>query len=309
MLIPFIKMVAVGNDYVYFDAIARPELARRDDLAALARWVSDRRTGIGADGLIVMQRGSEVDGGLSMRIFNADGTDGGVCGNGARCVIRLALERGYVDPGADGSIALRCGGRDLSARVAPDLGAARSDGPRITIDMGPPTLTLPEIPVNPSLLHPVGPHEHEIDGVRAVFVSMGNPHMVVFQDPASTGDIRAFGPHFEAHRAFPMRMNVHLVNCPSRDRAELRTWERGAGHTLGCGTGSCAVLVAGVLTGRLESRAEIVQPGGTLRIEWAREGAGVLMSGPTELVFEGEFDWPRESPSHARSACMRVETE
>lgn len=290
--IPFTKVQALGNDFVVLDAAADPSLDTRDDLPALARFACDRHTGIGADGVIVMAR-ADSPAAARMRIYNADGSDGGVCGNGARCIIRLMLERGHFRAAPGGSIALRCGTRDLSATAERD---GKGTVSRVTIDMGAPELDLARVPVTAARIEPTQrPHEWRIDGIDAVFVSMGNPHMVVFV-PNGTDlgrEILALGPKFESHPAFPARMNVHLVRAASRDHADLRTWERGAGHTRGCGSGSCAVLVAGVLTDRLDRRATIAQPGGDVIIEWKSDRAGILMSGGAEIVYSGTFDWPR----------------
>lgn len=290
--IPFTKVQALGNDFVVLDAAADPSLDARDDLPALARFACDRHAGIGADGVIVMAR-ADSPAAARMRIYNADGSDGGVCGNGARCVVRLMLERGHCRAAPDGSIALRCGTRDLRAGAERD---ARGTVSRVTIDMGAPELDAARVPVNSGRLAPTPrPHEYRLDGVDAVFVSMGNPHMVVFVpgDFDVDREIHSLGPKFETHPAFPARMNVHLVRAASRDHADLRTWERGAGHTRGCGSGSCAVLVAGVLTDRLGRRATIAQPGGEVVIDWQNDRAGVLMSGGAELVYSGTFEWPR----------------
>ncbi len=290
--IPFTKVQALGNDFVVLDAAADPSLDARDDLPALARFASDRHAGIGADGVIVMARADSPNA-ARMRIYNADGSDGGVCGNGARCIVRLMLERGHCRAAPDGSLALRCGTRDLRATAE-----RRGDGTvaRVTVDMGTPELDLARVPVDIARLAPTPrKHAYRIDGIEAVFVSMGNPHMVVFVSPEFdfTREIHALGPKFESHAAFPARMNVHLARATSRDHADLRTWERGAGQTRGCGSGSCAVLVAGVLTGRLDRRATISQPGGEVIIEWKSDHDGVRMNGGAENVYAGTFDWPR----------------
>lgn len=290
--LPFTKVQALGNDFVVLDAAADPALDTRDDLPALARFACDRHAGIGADGVIVMARADSPTA-ARMRIYNADGSDGGVCGNGARCVVRLMLERGHCRAAPYGSLALRCGTRELRATAERD---ARGTVTRVTIDMGAPELDLARVPVNAARLVPTPrQHEHRIDGIDAVFVSMGNPHMVVFVAPDFdvSREIHALGPKFESHPAFPARMNVHLVRAASRDHADLRTWERGAGHTCGCGSGSCAVLVAGVLADRLDRRATIAQPGGEVIIEWESDRAGVRMSGGAEIVYTGAVDWPR----------------
>lgn len=293
----FTKMHALGNDYVFLDAVSDPSILTRPDLGGLTAAVSDRHTGIGSDGVIVVWRpeGAAADE-VAMRIINADGSDGGMCGNGARCVCKLAVERGHVKPGADGAVRLRVGargdGRVLGARVVFD--AARPwvvDS--VTIDMGTPRLDLSEIPVDASRLgartNPLHPHQHYIDGHAAAFVNVGNPHLVIFtsHDPDAMAD--RVGPSLETHPAFPERINVQIARVVSAERIVLRTWERGAGRTQACGTGACAAVVAGVLTDRTARVVEVSMAGGDLRVEWEASGR-VLMTGGASHVFDGE--WP-----------------
>jgi diaminopimelate epimerase len=295
----FVKMHGIGNDYVYLDAFSDPGIERRGDLDALARRMSDRHTGIGSDGIILVCR--PRDGGAAdvrMRMFNADGSESEMCGNGVRCVAKFAHDR--------------LGVRAKPMRVETGRGVMSidytADGGKLgqaTVDMGEPILDLQKIPVNPEgLAWSRSPH-HGLelgpgkDGAWvAAFASMGNPHAVMFEPENEliqrTGlkdlDVARIGPLFEHHRAFSRRINAHFVAVHSHEEATMRTWERGAGITMACGTGACAVLVAGVLTGRLGRRALLHLPGGDLNIRWDEQSNRVFMTGPATDVFVGE--WP-----------------
>lgn len=292
--IPFTKMHGIGNDYIYLDAFADPALADRGDLESLAVAVSDRHRGVGSDGLIVVSppssNGQAQGAEARMRMFNADGSEGQMCGNGIRCVAKLVVDRKHVNP-SDEHIRIETASGVLTVEVHQD----QSGETLVTVDMGTPILDLAAIPVNEALLQRVDdsdqPHEWLVDGARGVLVSMGNPHMVSFfeDDPGDDG-LNADGPRLERHRAFPQRVNVHYVHVQSTSEATMRTWERGSGRTQACGTGACAVLVAGVLTDRLDRDALIHLPGGDLRIRWDVETNHVFMTGPATEIFQGE--WP-----------------
>ncbi len=310
-VIRFVKMHGIGNDYVYVDVASDPALEGRFDGEAgraLVRRMSDRHRGIGGDGVILVARPrggvGAVGADVRMRMFNADGSESEMCGNGVRCVAKFAHDR--------------LGVKQNPIRVETGRGVLgieyRVQGGRLveaTVDMGEPILDLERVPVDPARVRR-GDRENEWalegaeGGERWTFVSMGNPHAVTFGVPldaraAGGGDLlgTALGPEAEVHPAFPRRVNVHIAEVVSAREARMRTWERGAGLTQACGTGACAVLVAGVLTGRLEREALIRLPGGDLRIRWdeAVGGAGgggrgghVFMTGPAEEVFEGV--WP-----------------
>jgi diaminopimelate epimerase len=301
----FVKMHGIGNDYVYLDASTDPTIESRADLPALARAMSARHTGIGSDGLILVCRASGRAGGtpaphLRMRIFNADGSEAEMCGNGVRGVAKFAHDRLGV---RDNPMLVETGRGVVSIRYETEGGRLT----RATVDMGEPILDLAKVPVDGEAVRRVGvPHEYEIDcpnaTFRAVFVSMGNPHAVIFEE-VRAGDRRTFapaslrgldldrlGPQVENHPAFPRRINAHFVAILGRREAAMRSWERGAGATLACGTGACAVGVAGVRTGRLERRVTLHLPGGDLDVHWDEGSGHVLMTGPAVEVFEGE--WP-----------------
>jgi diaminopimelate epimerase len=295
----FIKMHGIGNDYVYVDAFNTPALAERTDLPDLARRISDRHTGVGSDGLILVCRptaGTGAD--VRMRMFNADGSESEMCGNGVRCVAKFAHDH--------------LGIRARPMRVETGRGVLaidyRAEGERLieaAVDMGEPILDLSNVPVDASKLRGAGrDHEYTVEvGERAwtaTFVSMGNPHAVIFssgREPLTLDQLRSLeleriGPTLEHHAAFPRRMNVHFVSVESRSEATMRTWERGSGITMACGTGAAAALVAGILTGRLDRRARLHLPGGDLQLEWDQGGGHVFKTGPATQVFTGE--WPEE---------------
>lgn len=303
MAIPFLKMHGLGNDYVFLNAVARPDLARREDLQVLARAMSDRNRGIGSDGLILVSTPTRPGAHLRMRIFNADGGEAQMCGNGVRCVAKLAHDRlGF----RESPLRIQTGGGTVSIDIhTGPSGRVES----ATVDMGRPILDVAAIPFDPRHAtepRPLagGAHDYLLKdvNVRIVPVSTGNPHAVVFVDERSSDperEIRKLGPVIERHPAFPEGVNVHLVQVAGPRSARMWTWERGSGITQACGTGACAVLVAGVLAGRLEDEAAIDVPGGRLRIRRDPVSGSVFKTGPAEESFTGE--WPEPADRMARS--------
>jgi len=276
--IRFTKMHGIGNDYIYVDV--RDQTVA--DPVALAREVSDRHFGIGGDGLILIGPSDTAD--ASMRIFNADGSEAEMCGNGIRCVAKYARDHGLTDAD-DVRIETRAGVRTI--RVAIENGRVV----RARVDMGEPLLLRREIPV-------IGPADERcIDAplrvgaeeIVATCVSMGNPHCIIFVSDVESIPLDVIGPQIERHEAFPERINVHFVQVRSRGEVRMRTWERGSGITLACGTGASAVCVAGALTGRTDRAVLVHLPGGDLDLEWAEDNR-VFMTGPAAEVFTGE--WP-----------------
>lgn len=285
----FVKMHGIGNDYVYLDAVNEPALEQGFDgmnLSELARRVSDRHKGIGSDGLILICNPTQgVDAHVRMRMLNADGSEAEMCGNGVRCVAKFAHDRLGIDPQP---MLIE------TERGVLTIGYDTVDGKvtSATVDMGEPILEFARIPVDASCLKAsTAAHEYEIDVdiqvVVAGFVSMGNPHAISFTDGAGDVDLETIGPRIEQHRAFPNRINAHFVQISSKNEATMKTWERGTGATQACGTGACAVLVAGVRTGRLDRQATLHLPGGNLHICWDEKTNHVFMTGPAEDVFEG----------------------
>jgi diaminopimelate epimerase len=279
----FTKMQGIGNDYIYVNGFAETVA----DPARLARRISDRHFGVGADGLILILPSQQAD--VRMRMFNADGSEAEMCGNGIRCVAKYAFDHGLSRGNpmrvetASGILSLEL--RTQSGKVT-----------QATVNMGQPLLRLPDIPVDRESVTPMAsPHQysfvvgpHTIS--QATFVSMGNPHVVTFVDDVNQIDVPTIGPLAEHFRAFPRRINAHWVQVKSPQEVNMRTWERGSGITLACGTGACAVCVAGSLTGRTERKILAHLPGGDLTLEWRENDNCVYMTGPAEEVFSG--DWP-----------------
>jgi diaminopimelate epimerase len=291
-MLSFYKLHGLGNDYVYLDAITTPSLERTLNLPKLARQVSNRHTGIGSDGLILLCKPTpDSHAHARMRMFNADGSESPMCGNGVRCVAKLAHDHLAITPNP---ILIQTGAGTLSIHYKTTNGKLTS----ATVNMGPPTLTLKDIPVNARKTTPTD-HPYTstltIDAFTfpATFVGMGNPHAVIFVEPtkANLADIdnllHTLGPRIENHPAFPQRVNAHFVFALARNHAAMHTWERGSGPTQACGSGACAVLVAGVLTDHLGRAARIDLPGGRLAIKWDQRSNNVLMTGPAVESFRG----------------------
>ncbi len=270
----FTKMHGAGNDYVFINAFNE---TLPDDLPAFARWVSDRHAGIGSDGLIAIEPSDSAD--ARMRIWNADGSEAEMCGNGLRCVAKYVFDHGIAPRNP---LRIETGRGVLTVELAIESGTVRS----ARIDMGRPILDAMSIPtmlaVDPSVSAEllVGGARHHV-----TCVSMGNPHCVLFVDRLDDATV-ALGPSIERHPAFPRRTNVEFARVESPSSVSVRVWERGAGETRACGTGACAVLVAGRLTGRLGARATCSLPGGDLLVEWDGSGS-VFLTGRAEEVFDG----------------------
>ena len=281
MDIPFVKMEGIGNDYVYVDARkkAPPSLPR------LAREISDRHFGVGSDGLILI-RTSRIKGVRHrMQMFNADGSEAEMCGNGLRCVAKYLFDRNLEK---DTEFALETGAGVLAVKVLPKRGTHTAQ--KIQVNMGQPRLKRAEIPMtgpeNESCLHQplaVGGREFRITAV-----SMGNPHCVIFVDQPPGDDlVRGIGPLIENHELFPRRTNVEFVYRQSPTVLVQRTWERGAGETLACGTGASAVCVAAHLNGLTGRKVKIKLLGGELEMHWSEKDNCVYKTGPAREVFSG----------------------
>ena len=291
--IQFVKMQGAGNDYVYIDCFAEPTPA---EPAALAPRIADRHFGVGGDGLVLVMPSAVAT--ARMRMFNADGSESEMCGNGVRCVAHLVVARGRA---AAGPVTIETGRGVLTLVVTP-TGPRRS---RVRVDMGEPLLAAGEIPVDPATAvggrvvdaacPALGPpetwwQEAGLDP-RMTCVSMGNPHVVFYCRDVGRVPLESVGPRIETHPIFPRRVNVHFVEIHGTDRVRMRTWERGSGITMACGTGASAVCVAGALTGRTTRTIAAALPGGTLDLEWDAAGH-VFMTGPAEEVFAGS--WPQD---------------
>ena len=286
----FTKMHGTGNDFVMVDARSAP--AR--DWPKLAEAMCDRHFGIGADGLILMLPSTQAD--LRMRMFHPDGSEAEMCGNGIRCFTKLAFEEGMVGAGVEAFNA-ETGAGLLELR--PVWQGARVEAVRV--NMGAPIFEPERIPVAManSAVQPdargrawVASADIEVAGqsYRLACVSMGNPHAILFTDlDVAQFPLEALGPQFEHHPFFPRRVNFHVANVLDRGTIRMRTWERGAGITLACGTGACATAVAAQALGLTDPKMDMQVPGGRLTIEWAGTG-DVFMTGPVQRVFAGE--WP-----------------
>jgi diaminopimelate epimerase len=237
--------------------------------------MTDRRLGVGGDGLILVERGAAAP--FRMRMFNPDGSESEMCGNGIRCFAQLARDRGYLN-GAKADVETGAG------RLVVEL----TEEGQVRVDMGPARLKKSEIPMAPSsdenfIDQPIG-----VNDLRGTAVSMGNPHLVIFHDDVKSISLESVGPIIEHSELFPARVNVHFVQVVDRGHLIQRTWERGAGITLACGTGASACCVAGFLNGRSDRRVAIDLPGGHLQLEYTENG-NVFMTGPAATVFEGEW--------------------
>jgi diaminopimelate epimerase len=274
----FTKMHGAGNDYLYVNAFR--EKVRNPGLLAVA--MSDRRTGVGADGLILIAPSKKAD--FRMIMFNADGSEGEMCGNGVRCIGKYVYERGLTKK-TDVELETRAGivGLRLHAR------AGRVD--RVTADLGPPRAVPSSFYVKADGTTPTVTAEVAAGGAtwQGTVISMGNPHFVVEVDDPDAFPVATVGPLLERHPDFPSKVNVEFVRVKGRDRVRQRTWERGTGETFACGSGACATAVALHALGRVGPRVEIDLRGGRLTIEITPEGR-ILMTGPAVDIFDG--DWP-----------------
>ena len=274
----FTKMHGAGNDYVYVDCVNGPMVR---DPAAVAVRVADRHFGIGGDGLILICPSEKAD--ARMRMFNADGSEAEMCGNGIRCVAKYVFDHGIA---RKPTLELETGRGVLTV----DLEVTDGKAERVTVNMGTPILRAADIPTTLPGDPPVDV-EFSAGGAtyRGTCVSMGNPHVTIYVDDVAAVPLEAVGPPLETAAVFPRRINVHFVQVHSPSEVTMRTWERGSGVTLACGTGACAVAVAGVLTGRTGRALLAHLPGGDLRLEWREADGCVYMTGPAAEVFSGEW--------------------
>ncbi len=272
----FTKMHGCGNDYVYVNLFEE----HIDDPAEISIKVSDRHFGIGSDGLITIGPSDIAD--FRMRIYNADGSDAEMCGNGIRCVAKYVYDHKLTDK-TEISVQTGAGVKILKLFVEGDKVE------QVTVDMGEPALAAAEIPV-------VADGDRVVDEPievcgkewRMTCVSMGNPHAVVFVDDVENFELEKYGPHFENHERFPKRTNTEFVNVVSRTEAYMRVWERGSAETWACGTGTCATVMACILNGKTDNKVLVHLRGGDLTIEYDEKTNHVFMTGPATEVFNGE---------------------
>lgn len=272
------KMQGLGNDYVYIDCTKETV----PEPASLARRISDRHFGVGSDGLILILPCEEAD--FRMRMFNADGSESEMCGNGVRCVAKFIHDRGLSDKE---EIRLMTGAGLMILKLNVKDGKTES----IRVDMGEPILEGEKIPVNVTGNPVIGaPVEAKGRTFRMTCVSMGNPHAVIFVDDADSFDVHGIGAQIETDPLFPRRTNVEFVTVKDRTRLRMRVWERGSGETMACGTGACATLVASVLNGLSERKAVLELNGGPLTVEWDPVTNHVFQEGPAEFVFDTDYE-------------------
>jgi len=283
----FSKYQGLGNDFLLFDGRMLGEVGNSEPDPAAIRQICDRRFGVGADGLILAlppRQGGEV----RMRIFNADGSEPEMCGNGIRCLARFLADRDGEGPGRRWSI------ETLAGTIVPEL---QGDG-SVRVNMGPPCLSPETIPTTLAL-GPAGLPQGDLmvagQTLAVAAAGMGNPHVVIPVADLDGVDLEGLGPLLEQHGAFPARTNVHFVQVLAPDHLRMRVWERGAGPTLACGTGACATLVACHRLGLADRRARIDLPGGPLEIEWDGASGPVFMTGPAQAVFHGRLADPERA--------------
>lgn len=276
----FTKMQGIGNDYVYVDCFQETV----SNPGEIAKFVSDRHFGIGSDGLILVKPSDVAD--CEMDMYNMDGSQGAMCGNGIRCVAKFAYDKGIVNK-KNISVATKSGIKYL------ELTVKNGKVSTVKVNMGSPVLNAKTIPVV-SEKEQVINEPLEVDGsvYHITAVSMGNPHAIVYMDDVENLDIAKIGPLFENHIDFPDRINTEFVKVIDRHTLQMRVWERGSGETLACGTGACAVAVASTLNGLVDEDVPITVKllGGDLKILWNRQENLVYMTGPATTVFEGEID-------------------
>jgi diaminopimelate epimerase len=278
----FEKWQGTGNDFVLLEA-----QGEEHDWPLLARAVCDRHFGVGADGILLLLPSDHAD--LRMRMFNPDGSEAEMCGNGLRCLVRRAVDGGLVRP-QDGRLRVETGAGVLTVELLAEDGREGW----VRVGMGRPRFAPAEIPVLTDTEPPVRNLSLAVDGqiVSVTCLSMGNPHAVHFHARAvATYPLERVGPMVETHPLFPQRVNFEVARVLNRELIEARVWERGAGATLACGSGASAVMVAARLHNLVEDRVEVRLPGGALLLEWDGEGE-VYLSGLAERVFAGE--WPEQ---------------
>ncbi len=274
----FTKMHGAGNDYVYVNCFTETV----ENPADVAIKVSNRNFGIGSDGLILIMPSDKAD--VRMRMFNSDGSESEMCGNGIRCVAKYAYDHGIV---STTEITAETGAGTLTLQLFPN---AENKVERVRVNMGPPRLSREEIPMNGAPVSQVVAEELTVldKTFKITCVSMGNPHCIIYVDDVDNFPVTTYGPLIENHQLFPRRTNVEFIQIISRTEVKQRTWERGAGETLACGTGASAVCVAGVLNNVTDRKILNHLAGGDLELEWVENGP-VFMTGPATEVFSGEI--------------------
>ena len=276
-MIKFTKMQGLGNDYVYIDAINQ-DIKKESELAL---FVSDRHYGIGSDGLILICKSKIAD--FKMKMFNPDGSEAEMCGNGIRCVGKFVYDKGLTQKTLI-TIETLAGIKKLK------LNLENGEVKNVKVDMGEPILEAEKIPVcsDEKIIKNLKINVEDME-FNITAVSMGNPHAVVFIKNIEKFNVEKYGKQIENNILFPKRTNVEFVEIINKEKVKMRVWERGTGETLACGTGACATIVAGVLNNFIERKANVELLGGILEIEWNKEDNHIYMTGEAKTVFEGEL--------------------
>ena len=276
-MIKFTKMHGLGNDYVYMDAIHQ----NIENESLLAQFVSNRNFGIGSDGLILICKSDIAD--FKMRMFNSDGSEAEMCGNGIRCVGKFVYDKGMTDK-TEVRIETLAGIKVLNFNIK------EGNVESVRVDMGEPILEPKNIPVISEEKIVKNLKIKAIDKeFRFTAVSMGNPHAITLVEDVKSFDVKKYGEIIEIDSKFPNKTNVEFIEILDKDNIKMRVWERGAGETLACGTGACASVVACILNNLTNSKVKVELLGGFLEIEWNQEDNHVYMTGPAVTVFEGEL--------------------
>ena len=278
-MLEFVKMHGLGNDYVYMDAINQIIKDRNE----LAKKVSDRHFGIGSDGLILICKSNIAD--FRMQMFNSDGTEAEMCGNGIRCVGKFVYDNGFTNK-KNLTIETLAGIKKL------ELITKKEKVEAVKVDMGEPILEPEKIPVISKEIPVNDLNLNIIDkNLKFTCVSMGNPHAITFIDEnVNEFDVEKYGRLVEINEVFPKKTNVEFINIINKNKIKMRVWERGAGETLACGTGACASAVAAIINGYTDRNIIVELLGGTLEIEWNKNDNHIYMTGPAKIVFKGFYE-------------------
>lgn len=282
-MIKFTKMHGLGNDYVYIDCTEKQKIK---NISSLAQFISNRHFGVGSDGLILICKSDIAD--FKMRMFNYDGTEAEMCGNGIRCVGKFVYDKGLTKKD-NITVETLAGIKKLKFNIK------EGNVETVEVDMGEPILEPDKIPVisEEAIVKnlKIKARENEF---KFTCVSMGNPHAITIVDNTKDFNIEKYGPVLEKDEHFPRRANIEFIELVDKNNIKMRVWERGAGETLACGTGACASVVACALNGYIENEANVELLGGTLKIRWDKENNHIYMTGPATTVFEGEIDYKED---------------
>ena len=282
-MIKFTKMHGLGNDYVYIDCTEEQKIK---NISSLAQFISNRHFGVGSDGLILICKSDIAD--FKMRMFNYDGTEAEMCGNGIRCGGKFVYDKGLTKKD-NITVETLAGIKKLKFNIK------EGNVETVEVDMGEPILEPDKIPVisEEAIVKnlKIKARENEF---KFTCVSMGNPHAITIVDNTKDFNIEKYGPVLEKDEHFPRRANIEFIELVDKNNIKMRVWERGAGETLACGTGACASVVACALNGYIENEANVELLGGTLKIRWDKENNHIYMTGPATTVFEGEIDYKED---------------